>query len=802
MAIFRGEGGAVASTSEAKASEILQASTTAAAEAAQSASNALSSEISAATSASQALLYAERAEDASVTPPDFYFDTLADLVTSTNFTEGEMVQTKCHSVPTDNGGATYRIVTTATYAAEEPDSPTPDGEVVNGRRIGMDHTIGSTGFIAKYHGSVGHDRACGVLGDQRLLETPLPEGQYHDDLPALNKLVNWGRLDSPQDTYINSEGNYVNQLQKGYRRVVFHPRSKFYTNGSLDLRNSRYDYDFAQCIIIPMTATVPALLWDGIFCSIMNLVIEGLQELTRHDWMLSQEPLIEWGADEPGYYSNGSHVTFEQVLARGGYHTFKLNSVDNSDASYIWGSHFLNCYFQDAVEFNFYFNSPFETSTTMTYDTCHARCVTRDSVTIGAYDYFCIRHHIANSTNEPEVGADWQLYWVKKDSVSDRGTWTSGNQYLTQAKGFYFNNVSSVSLLGCSQDGGVNTLQGSVIDYTGQFLFVDRFHLESYNHDEINTTKPIFIRGDFKFEELFLATHRFNLPDGEKAYFIGGPSDPVDNGKRATILNTTNKTPIFNGTDRNLPVWVDCAGFFSLELGVGVPLNAVENVSGSVIAQRGINNRTLKNVLGGAVLSLTPSASENGYHYFAGDGGTDHTLNITLDDYDYTESSDTTGTIYATFEYDFTLREGPNKNGRINFIGANGAAIVPQASFPAGTYRATKVSATRWHITELSSEGERTIASKVGSGVDLTYGKVNYLESSGGFNLPLASDFNEGNYIIVAKSETYKNETPTINCTGSDNIRYSGGTDTALQLDVTTASEVRFVSNGIDEWSI
>lgn len=651
------------------------------------------------------------------------YPSLSSLINTTDVLEsGKLAKTIVNNSDTNMGGAEYKIMTTAEYMAETGNA-TPDGEVISGRHIGMDHYVGGgTELVAKYNMSIGFDRAAGVIGDDRILGK-------HDDLPALHKLVDWANKNSPLD-----EG----KLQKGYKKTFFHPRSSYYTNGSLDLRNARTDYDFNQSIIYPMTATSPALLWEGIFCELSNLLIEGLTELTRHDWESSGEALIEWGKDEPVHYSNGSHVSFARVIARGGYHTFKLNSVDSVDASYIWGSNFKNCYFQDAVEYCYYFNSPFETSTTMTWDTCHARCVSRDAVTIGEFDYFCIRHHVSDTTNEPEVGVDWKLYWTKKDKFVDRGDWVSGQKYLTQAKGFYFFNVSSVSLLGCSQDGGVNTVNGTAVNYTGQFLYVDRFHFESGNHEEVNTNKFFYISGDFYFGELLIATHRYSLPADEKAYFIGGPPLNINNNKRAIVLNATNKSPVLIDDNQNIPIWMDCAGFLSVDLGPGIPLNAVENVTGSTTAQRGITKQIVKPLISGvSVFSFAPDRRDNGVKFVTGDGINKTNLTVQLDNYAYLETTDfNSNPQYDSYSFEFFVRAS-NGTGSLDFVGLNGALFIGETNYPEGvTVRATKVSASSWLLEQVSVES--------GGGGD---GWVEFIPqgqyASGTFTIPNSKTLND-----------------------------------------------------------
>ena len=49
-------------------------------------------------------------------------------------------------------------------------------------------------------------------------------------------------------------------------------------------------------------------------------------------------------------------------------------------------------------------------------------------VSHGGNTYTCIKTHVADSTNEPGVGANWQTYWSQTGSGGS--TWTSGTRYV------------------------------------------------------------------------------------------------------------------------------------------------------------------------------------------------------------------------------------------------------------------------------------------------------------------------------------------------------------------------------------
>ena len=614
------------------------------------------------------------------------FSTLQSMIDSTStFIPGFLLKTTVNNTDTNMGGAEYRVVTAAEYAAETPLTPTPDGQLVGGRVIGMDHYLnGGTALIAKYNMAVGFDRACGAIGDDRLL------GGSHDDLPALQKIVDWSMNNSPID---------VGKIQKEYQKVFLHPRSIYLISGTLAIRNSRADWDFNQVQLVPMTA-VTAVEWEGVLCTFQNLFVEGLTRLTRQDWFTSGQSLVEWGKNEPSSYSNGSQVAIRNIILRGGYHSWSLNSVSPTNGSFIWGSIFSQCYFENAVEYCYHLNSPQELSTTLTMDNAHARCSDRDAVTIGSFDYYCLQHHIADASNEPESGVNWEDYWYKEATFAPRGAWVSGLRYLTNAKGFKFYNVSGVSMEGCSMDGGNNVVDGTVIDFFGQYIDMGVFHLEAFNHNVANTTKPILLNADWNITDLLIVANRWKLPAAtDLAYFVGGnPS----NNKRGTFLAAT----ILGALDVGIPTFINCEGYKSVDLGSGIPLNALVNPTGTTTAQRGIDNRTIKIVTSGtSIINYTPDTRENGVLFVTGDGNADNDFNITLDNMLGVASDDwNLNPQLDTYQFEFHSVAGPTGTGTINFIsGVGSPAFRGETTYNGGsTIRATKITTGTWLLEKIS----------------------------------------------------------------------------------------------------
>ncbi len=80
--------------------------------------------------------------------------------------------------------------------------------------------------------------------------------------------------------------------------------------------------------------------------------------------------------------------------------------------------------------------------------------------------------------------------------------------------------------------------------------------------------------------------------------------------------------------------------------------------------------------------------------------------------------------------------------------------------------------------------------------------KSNWITDASTYNLPLANSVPAGTVIQVEQGETHKAQEPVVSRTGTDLIRYSGGTDTTITMDSSAPELLRFISNGTNEWSI
>lgn len=113
-----------------------------------------------------------------------------------------------------------------------------------------------------------------------------------------------------------------------------------------------------------------------------------------------------------------------------------------------------------------------------------------------------------------------------------------------------------------------------------------------------------------------------------------------------------------------------------------------------------------------------------------------------------------------------------------------------------GNDPANNGSPTQWQHFVLD-----TAALVLSGGGVLTNMKVNSLTDTNTYTFPLANTVAINEFLIVEIPEEFSAFTPTVQVTGADALRYSGGTDTAMIFDQLKRQEVRFKSDGSSEWS-
>ena len=94
-----------------------------------------------------------------------------------------------------------------------------------------------------------------------------------------------------------------------------------------------------------------------------------------------------------------------------------------------------------------------------------------------------------------------------------------------------------------------------------------------------------------------------------------------------------------------------------------------------------------------------------------------------------------------------------------------------------------------------------TVVVQTGGGA-LSALRVNELQDTDTYTLPLASDVLAGQFINVELPDEFKSFEPIVSRSGSDTISYSGGTDTSITFDGGFSVSLRLTSDGVSDWRI
>jgi len=103
--------------------------------------------------------------------------------------------------------------------------------------------------------------------------------------------------------------------------------------------------------------------------------------------------------------------------------------------------------------------------------------------------------------------------------------------------------------------------------------------------------------------------------------------------------------------------------------------------------------------------------------------------------------------------------------------------------------------------TKWTSINAANVITQTGGGVLIPY-RINELQDSNTYTLPLASVVPAGGWVIVEVTDEYSAETPTVQRAGTDTITDKNGTDTEVLFNVLDSTIVRFISDGISDWRI
>jgi hypothetical protein len=107
-----------------------------------------------------------------------------------------------------------------------------------------------------------------------------------------------------------------------------------------------------------------------------------------------------------------------------------------------------------------------------------------------------------------------------------------------------------------------------------------------------------------------------------------------------------------------------------------------------------------------------------------------------------------------------------------------------------------------WWIPEWMTIPAFNEVLSLSGGGTLTARFAHELNDSSTYTIPAANSVPAKTVFVAGKTDQYKGQNPVVQRSGSDVIRYGGGTDTSLRFSAPYGHSLRFVSNGSNEWSI
>lgn len=251
---------------------------------------------------------------------------------------------------------------------------------------------------------------------------------------------------------------------------------------------------------------------------------------------------------------------------------------------------------------------------------------------------------------------------------------------------------------------------------------------------------------------------------------VGGPAsagefgpwnnERVYNKNQITTHSNRYWRSLDNGNQGNEPSassdWAEIKFIEQYLAGVEYPLNFIVQDAGLIY--RGVQP---------ANIGHTPASNPNWWERIG--SIPKHSTSVTYAQY---EMASTDGAIYVS-----------QQNGNLNHDQASDTAFV-------------------WWKPYWLTIAPFTIVRTMSGGGALTSYTAHDLTDSSTYTLPLASTVPAGGFVDCVKPEQYKGFQSVVSRSGSDNIRYNGGTDTSVRFNLNYRSGLRFKSNGVDEWSI
>tara|TARA_R110002111_G_scaffold236746_1_gene298064 strand:+ start:1062 stop:3128 length:2067 start_codon:yes stop_codon:yes gene_type:complete len=527
----------------------------------------------------------------------YVFNTVDAMTSSSNtFPNDKIVSTKGFYQVGDGGSANYMV---------KPIGTVSDG--VDGYHLGSSYfEVNGSQLIFLPNNSQAYAGAFGLVADG-----------INDDTNALNNFFDYCRYGSP-----------IDGLPKGRITPVLPVRGRIKKTGTLNLIDFLVRVDFGVCEILQFDA-VDCINWEGNLANLSSVIIRYDDSVNPTDIISNKVYGIKLSGEQPiAITSESVFSEMSQMWVFGAWRGFGLES-ESPYGGLFWQFIFRQLYAVNCYDFAFSFNSTTQVSTTTTIQNCHAGCKLASKVSKGSNIYIAKQHHTSSALSEPEIGADWNDFWVLDNLNSvNEGEWSSDNFYRTHGKGYNINNVQTVNLENCSMDGGNNLEAGSAIKTLNSVINIPSFHLEGHNILEPENA-PIQIGSDGSVGWIYMFDLRVRLPlITDKAPIIGGVDGRNRNlaveGVRNHVQNPSNTGEVYHFDGGSSKGW-----FNSVDLGVGVPL--YNNVPQNSRAVRGTPKQLfgLVDVPVETNPTITMSNESNGAMFDANSSGV---LTINLDD--------------------------------------------------------------------------------------------------------------------------------------------------------------------------
>lgn len=434
---------------------------------------------------------------------------------------GALVSTVAHNEFTNRGAWNYKVVHVASYTRAIL------GSLVGGRWIGADYLDDSGLYVfQRQDGTEAEDVSFGVIGSA---DTALG---VIDDFPALESFFAYCRI-----------GYALGGKQTGGTFPIFTPRSLWWVSGELNLIDWRTDLNWGNSEMRPIATGFTPINYESAQSDFSGLQI-WYDHLEEEDVLNAAMPAIWFSKDQPvAVTSETPFNKISRVWIYNAYRGFYLKSQDLT-GGLIWQNIFEQSFGWNCLDYSFYFWSVSQVSTTTTFKNTHAKNVTRSAVQLGGLVYRALQHMLSSNPIQPGVTVGWEDFWIEgklpngdPEVPTTQPVWTSGTFYRTCGKGYFINNIQTVSFENASADGGTNFEAGNVMRVLNSHVVVDTFHLEGTNLNFADSP-PIIINSDMDWGWIYMFDLRIQMPNiSDRCALIGGDLSRERAGKLSGVRN-------------------------------------------------------------------------------------------------------------------------------------------------------------------------------------------------------------------------------------------------------------------------